>query len=75
MMHKKLAQGSLLYSIIINDNKGKVCDFLQSLKLYGSAWPWVNAFQRMHNGRGAWKALLAQEVMVLLLLLLYISKL
>jgi hypothetical protein len=32
---------------------------LQSLTLNGPAWAWINNYERIRDGRGAWKALIA----------------
>jgi hypothetical protein len=35
-----------------------VFDLLQSLTLNGPAWAWINNYERVRDGRGAWKALI-----------------
>jgi hypothetical protein len=40
-------------------NNGVVYDLIQSLTLNGPAWPWINAFQRYHDGCRAGEWLLA----------------
>ena len=57
--HDELVNCAILHGTEFNTNNGRVYDFLQSLALNGPAWPWIYAFQRTRDGRGAWKALLA----------------
>lgn len=40
-----------------NINNGIVFDLLQSLA--GPAWAWINNYERVRDGRNAWKALMA----------------
>jgi hypothetical protein len=48
----------LLGPDFIEDN-GVVYDLLKGLMLAGPAWPWMQHHDRRHDGRGAWKALMA----------------
>jgi len=58
-VHDQLVHSAILHGAEYNMNNGVVYDLLQSLTLNGPAWSWVNAYQRNHDGRGAWRSLIA----------------
>jgi hypothetical protein len=55
--HEQLVNHAILVGPKFNTNNGIVFDLLQSLTLNGPAWSWISAYQRSHDGRAAWKAL------------------
>jgi hypothetical protein len=57
-VHEQLVNRAIHHGPEFNTNNGIVFDLLQSLTLNGSAWSWISNFQRSHDGRGAWKALI-----------------
>jgi hypothetical protein len=55
---EQLVNCAILHGNEYNTNNGMVYDVLQSLKLNGPAWTWINAYQVSNDGRNAWKTLL-----------------
>ncbi len=55
---EQLVNCAILHGNEYNTNNGMVNDVLQSLKLNGPAWTWINAYQVSNDGRNAWKTLL-----------------
>jgi hypothetical protein len=56
--HDQLAASAILNGPEYHANNGIVFDLLQSLTLNGPVWEWINNFERVRDGRGAWKALI-----------------
>jgi hypothetical protein len=57
--HDQLIACAILRGPEYNANNGIVFDLLQSLTLAGPAWAWINSYERVCDGRNAWKALLS----------------
>jgi hypothetical protein len=56
--HDQLVASVILRGPEYNANNRIVFDLLQSLTLSGQAWSWINNFEKVRDGQGAWKALL-----------------
>jgi len=56
--HDQLVASAIHRGPEYHANNGIVFDLLQSLTLNGPAWAWINNYERVRDGRGAWKALI-----------------
>jgi len=58
-IHDEIVACAILQGPEYNLNNGIIIDLLQSLTIHGLAWAWISAYERVRDGRNAWKALMA----------------